>query len=321
MYEKHKNELYANLHTHSTHSDGKLTPMELALAAKAEGYKALAITDHDTATAFSELSSACKEVGIECIFGVEFSTRVPEFNTDCHLVGFNFDPEYRPIREYLNGMEKRETAITKIVFDRATVRGTLTGITWDEVMEYNQGIAWICNEHIFRAMKAKGIATDADYPDFFNTNFYGWWTWIDEAIKDKDIAREKPLSELCGLIHDAGGIAIVAHPVGKRIDLLGNFHAMGVDGFEVWHAEMSEQERVKAYNYCIENGLYISGGSDHSGLCSGLYSSYSEPERSPYYIEPMSSGTTEHFFREIKNMKIDRRKVDKNVFAAEFGLL
>ena len=89
---------YANLHTHSTHSDGQYTPAELAAVAKAEGYRALAITDHDTATAFPELKDACAREGLECIFAVEFSVREP---IPCHVVGFDFDPEYPPMKEYL----------------------------------------------------------------------------------------------------------------------------------------------------------------------------------------------------------------------------
>ena len=64
---------YANLHMHSTHSDGKYSPKELAKIAYDEGYRAAAVTDHDTATAYPEFKAACDELGMECIFGVEFT--------------------------------------------------------------------------------------------------------------------------------------------------------------------------------------------------------------------------------------------------------
>ena len=66
-------DFYANLHLHSTHSDGVYSPAELVRIAKEEGYRAIAITDHDTATAYPELKKACEEANIDCIFGVEFS--------------------------------------------------------------------------------------------------------------------------------------------------------------------------------------------------------------------------------------------------------
>ena len=63
-------EFYANLHTHSTHSDGQFTPSQLAQVAKEEGYRALALTDHDTVTGYGELKAECDKLGLECIFGI-----------------------------------------------------------------------------------------------------------------------------------------------------------------------------------------------------------------------------------------------------------
>ena len=60
--------LYANLHTHSNHSDGPYSPEKLVQIAKAEGYKAIALTDHDTATGFAQLEAACLKEGMEYIF-------------------------------------------------------------------------------------------------------------------------------------------------------------------------------------------------------------------------------------------------------------
>ena len=72
---------------------------------------------------------------------------------------------------------------------------------------------------------------------------------------------------------------------------------------------MSDKERERAYKLCIDNGLFISGGSDHCGLCGGLYSSYPNEEalkNSYHYIEPLSVGVVEKHFREIKNSKVER---------------
>ena len=145
---------YANLHTHSTHSDGQYTPAELVVIAKEEGYRALAITDHDTATAYPELASACREAEMECLFGVEFSVSKP---VSCHIVGFDFDPEYPEMKKYLADMGARQTGNTKCCFEEGVANGNIQGITWEEVLEYNRGIVWLCNNHVFRAMKAKGL--------------------------------------------------------------------------------------------------------------------------------------------------------------------
>ena len=147
---------YANLHLHSTHSDGKYTPEELVLLAKGEGYGAIAVTDHDTVTANAEIAYYAKKHGLESIFGCEFSAQsMLGQPADFHFVAFDFDPTYPPMAEYLRGMAFRETDQTRIVFGWAVEKGDIQGITWEEVLEYNKGIAWLCNDHVYRAMMTK----------------------------------------------------------------------------------------------------------------------------------------------------------------------
>ena len=66
--------IYANMHTHSNHSDGGYSPEELAAAAKKEGYGAVVLTDHDNITGFAEMQKACQVLGLETVLGVEFSS-------------------------------------------------------------------------------------------------------------------------------------------------------------------------------------------------------------------------------------------------------
>lgn len=293
-------DFYANLHLHSTHSDGPYTPRELVQIAKEEGYSAIAITDHDTATAYPELKEACAEYGMECIFGAEFTSPAP---VCCHITAFNFDPEYPPMKKYLADMAFRQTDNTKKCFDEAVENGSITGITWDEVLEFNKGIAWLCNNHVFNLLTAKGIEKTENYMNWFNKNFR------EQRGKYPPVLNFLPTDKLIGLIKDAGGIAILAHPVADGLDYLDELIGYGLDGVEVWHADMSEEERTRAYELAIEKGLFISGGSDHSGLLGGYYSSYPDEEtlkKSNIYIPPHSVGTTKEFFDEIKNSKIKR---------------
>ena len=192
---------YANLHTHS---DGVYSPSELVSIAKAEGYRALAITDHDTASAYPELKAACDKEGLECIFGVEFSVAVP---FDFHIVGFDFDPEYPEMKEYLEKMAMRQTDNTKQCFDAAVARGDITGITWDEVVEYNKDIPWKCNNHVFRAMKAKGLIKENEYMAWFDKNYRN------ERYKYPPLYDFLPLAEMVALIKRAGGFAVCAHSI------------------------------------------------------------------------------------------------------------
>ena len=293
-------ENYANLHTHTTHSDGVFTPAELVRVAKEEGYRAIAVTDHDTATAYPELCAACEKEGLECIFGVEFSVVEPK---GYHIVGFNFDPEYPPMADYLRKMSLRQTDRTKHCFDEAVALGKIVGVTWDDVLEFNKGVTWFSNNHIFRLLLSRGLVEQKNYMSWFVENF------LHQRSKYPPIYNFVPLSDMVKLIKDAGGIAIVAHPHGQLGDidfLIEN----GISGLEINHSMMTPDERRDAYKIAIEKNLFISGGSDHEGLCGGLYDSYPTREAllaSPTYVEPMSTGTAKCYYEEIKNSRIMRK--------------
>ena len=292
---------YANLHLHSTHSDGVYSPSELVKIAKEEGYKALAITDHDVASAYDELKSACEREGMDCIFGVEFTVSEP---FPFHIVGFDFDPEYPPMKEYLDKQAERQTYNTFMCFNEAVEKGNINGITWDEVIAFNKGIPWKCNNHVWRAMKAKGLVVESQYMGWFNENFKKQRAKYNNGEKFLD------LYGLVKLIKDAGGIAICAHPcLDNGLEHLQLLLDAGIDGLEVLHSKMTNDDIERAYNFCIEHDLFISGGSDHSGLCGGYYSSYPSEEElkvSSHYIPALTYGVYEEFYKELKT-KIKNR--------------
>jgi hypothetical protein len=102
-----------------------------------------------------------------------------------------------------------------------------------------------------------------------------------------------------------GSIAILAHPHGQ-LQYVEPLVEMGLEGLEVCHQLLTPEEAEKAYKLGQEKGLYISGGSDHHGQCSGYYERYPEPELCPRYVPHMTYGTAEEYFREIKNRKLNR---------------
>ncbi len=292
-------ELYANLHMHSTHSDGVYTPRELAEIAKDEGYSAIAITDHDTASAYPELKEACAELGLDCIFGVEFTVQKPK---GYHIVGFNFDPEYPEMKKYLADMALRQTDNTQKCFDEAVGKGDIVGITWEDVLEFNKGIPWLCNDHIFRLLESKGLEQRENYYKWFVKNFQH------QRGKYPPIIKPLPLGELVALIKAAGGFAVVAHPH-DQLDDIDMLISEGVEGLEIWHSMLTPEERERGLKLAKEKGLFVSGGSDHEGLLGGHYSSFPDEEslkKSVFYIEPHSMGTTREFYEEIKAHKLNR---------------
>ena len=86
---------------------------------------------------------------------------------------------------------------------------------------------------------------------------------------------------------------------------------MGLSGVEVWHKLPTDEERLEALALAKEYKLFISGGSDHEGLCGGYYSTSEHPEESEFYAPECSLGTQEFFFREIKSRTLcpDREAV------------
>lgn len=297
--------LYANMHTHSTHSDGGYSPAQLAHAAKNEGYSAVVLTDHDTVTGYPELRAECEKLGLETVFGAEFSspsTLLEGIEGEAgtfHICGYHFDPEYPPMKQYLKEMSLRETDQTRTLFERGVRLGKIRGIEWEEVLEFNKGITWLCNDHLWRALLAKGLMKRSDRSWYF-TELFGVHRF--EVPPSYPFKQEH---EIIKLIHDAGGIAIVAHPHGqlKHMDAL---MEMGIDGLEIWHWMLTEEERETGIRLAHEKGLYISGGSDHNGYCSGYLENYESPEDCPRYAPPLSFGTTKEYFDEIKNRKINR---------------
>jgi len=290
---------YANLHFHSAFSDGVYSPEEIVDIAKKEGYKALALSDHDTIQGFKRFKTACQKNNIEYIAAVEFSVIDPK---EYHIVAFDFDMDYMPMKKYLEEMSYKATLNTKSCFDEAVENGEITGITWQEILDYNKDLTYICNNHVYNAIIDKGLGKKEDYIDWFNKNF------LHQRSKYQTNINFLSLDSLINLIKNAGGIPVIAHPH-NQLDEIDYLIKCGIQGMEVWHPILTDEEKQKAYQIAIKKNLYISGGSDHHGLCGGLYSSC--PKDMPiteysYYIEPLSVGTTEMHFKEIKERKLYR---------------
>ena len=303
---------YANLHFHSTHSDGVYTPAELARLAKEEGYRAIALADHDTVTGIEECRAQATALGLSYIEAAEFTTdpnERGEYGTDFHIVGMSFDRSYGPMQDYLFRMGESETHQTERCFRRGLALGYLSGITWEEVLDFNRGVHWICNEHVFRAMKAKGLLTDLDYPAFFK-NVFGV-----HRYEAPPLHSFRGPNELIGLIREAGGIPVLAHPH-KQLHCISRMKEHGLLGVEVWHHNLTAEEQLATLRLAVEEDLFVSGGSDHSGLMGGQYDRFPTPRACPGYAEPLTLGTQELFFRELSERTLATRAERKRILEA-----
>lgn len=284
--------MYANLHFHSTHSDGVDTPSDLVKIAKEEGYKALALTDHDTATGNTELIEACKQNGLDYIVGAELTG--VGFGKQFHIVALDFDPDYPKMKEHLDYMAKKCIYRTKGMFDRGVERGTIKNINWEEIVDDNKGITQLCVDHVFATMKKKGVICDSEYKEFHRNNF-------SYRIPFENIYHDKSVEEVISIINGAGGIAILAHPGEGQTCFVPELVKYGLKGIETWHADHSDEEVAEAERMAKKYNLYESGGTDHNGIMGGQYKYYAGKEENPFYRPSLKYGVSEENFTRIKN--------------------
>ncbi len=244
---------FADLHIHTKYSDGTDTVEELLKQVLTTDIRTISITDHDTAGAIPEAQKLGKSLGIEVIAGIELSTLYKK--KDVHLLGYFFDPHDKKLLAYCDKFrEVRETRAAKMVH-RLNTFGI--DITMADVEAIADG-AVIGRPHIAQAIVEGRFAR----------NF--------QEVFDKYIANDGPAyvdkfniepGDAIKLIHDAGGIVSLAHPLTVGDDgVVAFLHNLGLDGLEVYHPQLVMAGCVKHYHILASRyGLLVSGGSDWHG--------------------------------------------------------
>jgi predicted metal-dependent phosphoesterase TrpH len=243
-----------DFHTHSLASDGALTPLELVRRAKAAGVRQFALTDHDTTAGYLSVrhTSEADEVGL--ISGVELSCRWA--TTTVHVVGLNFDADASQIIAVVEQLtQAREERAKKIA-----VR--LAGVGIDGALEGAKAVAnesQIGRPHFATWMVEAGAVNS-----------------VTEAF-DKYLGAGKigdvkmfwpPLSDVVQAITQAGGVAILAHPLKYRLTgmklraLINDFKAAGGGAIEVLNGRQPETDLKRLSQLAESNGLMCSVGSD-----------------------------------------------------------
>jgi predicted metal-dependent phosphoesterase TrpH len=243
-----------DLHTHSTCSDGSLSPRDLVLRAAAAGIGVLALTDHDTVAGLEEARNAAAEVGLELVPGVEISATW-RFQT-VHVLGLWVDPVSERLECVLKDQaERRRARMRRMCASLSKLR--LPGDALLAAVEANPGLP--TRSHLAMALKAGGHVHRID--DAFR-RYLG-------AGKPAHVAAGwPPLAEVISCILDAGGIASLAHPVryalstGARRRLLEDFTAAGGRALEVVSGANSAQHAEACAALALKFGLRGSVGSD-----------------------------------------------------------
>jgi len=246
----------ADLHLHTHFSDGTFSPEELAEHGERVGLSVMSLTDHDTIGGCERMAAACAGRGIEFITGCEFT--VGHDDTELHILGYLLDTHHhRLCSELAKFQEVRRNRIHEMV-ERLQKNGV--EITSEDVMSIANNDA-PGRPHIGRALVAKRVCSSLDEA-FRRWLKKGKPAWVPKAKLSSDEAIE--------LIHEAGGLAVIAHPgLYHRDDVIPALVEMGIDGIECLYTRhsttMTEHYLMLAEKY----GLLVTGGSDCHGENKG----------------------------------------------------
>lgn len=248
----------ADLHLHTTASDGRYSPGELVRAAFEKSFKTIAITDHDTTAGLKEGLTAAEKIGLELIPGIELSTIVEQ--REIHLLGYYLDENNIRLQETLKRLiEARRGRAVKMVEKLKTMG---LDISLDRVREI-AGSKFIGRPHIARAMQEKGYIKEI--PQAFSTEYIG--------RGGKAYAERFKLTpgEGIELLHQAGAISVLAHPgyltSGDPVSEteITALKTRGLRGIEVYYSRHTSAQQDYYEKIARRNNLLITGGSDCHG--------------------------------------------------------
>ncbi|MDD4309783.1 MAG: PHP domain-containing protein [Candidatus Cloacimonetes bacterium] len=240
-----------NLHLHTNVSDGALSPAKLIKRSQEIGLDLISITDHDTADAYKQLPDNLMPLRI--LPGMEISSQ--HHGNDVHILAYGYDITNKILMEmtemYLIG--RRERAIKMI----ALLAKLGMEISLEEVIAVAGSRELIVRPHIAQILVARG------YCQSKNEAFDKYIGNFKPAFVSKP---EVSVAEALSVIHQAGGLAVIAHP-GKlfKASYLEEFITLGIDGIEVWHPDHYQWEIDNFIALAQKNGLYMTGGSDFHG--------------------------------------------------------
>ncbi|MCC6547441.1 PHP domain-containing protein [Candidatus Sumerlaeota bacterium] len=247
---------HADLHSHSTASDGSDPPARVVERAKERGLHVLALTDHDTVAGVAEAREAGHRLGVQVIAGTELTCYIGK--REIHVLGYGIDIDHPGLKDHCAAFQEKRIERAQTISRRLAEAGAPIDI---EAVMRNADGGVIGRPHIARAL------IDAGHVKDFQEAF-------DRFLGDGKPANVPKLEvspkECVAVIRDAGGMAIMAHPaLGDQFDLIDAMIAAGCSGLEVCHSSHDEATQDRLHSIVIERGLAHSGGSDCHGTVKG----------------------------------------------------
>lgn len=248
--------MLADLHLHTTASDGQYPPAAVVEKAKARGLAALAITDHDTLDGVPEAISAGEAAGVWVIRGVELGAAE---DRNLHILGYAYTPDAPGLRDLCETLrrsrDERKYRIVKFLADK----GLDVPLSEVEALAGGQVIA---RPHFARAMVKLG---------YVSTTREAFDRYLDTEEYQKIERLKAPAKDCIAAIRQAGGSAVLAHPWQLRYendrleDLVARLKRQGLAGVECYYPLHTPEQTAFYLDLCEKYALHVTGGSDFHG--------------------------------------------------------
>jgi len=250
----------ADLHIHTSFSDGLLSPEDVVNKAHEAGLTIIAITDHDTVDGLPRAMAEGSRVGIKVIPGIEFTTDLP--GTEVHILGYYIDYKADWLLELLKRIRNdRINRIYKIV---EKLKKLGINVDVNEILKLaclpagRVDIGSVGRPHIARVLLQKGIVNSIQ--EAFNK-------YLDYNAPAYVPHFKLTPSEAVRTVRRAGGIPVYAHPaVSKKDDIIPELIKEGLAGIEVYYSKHSDSQVKHYLSLAKKYGLLFTGGSDFHGF-------------------------------------------------------
>jgi predicted metal-dependent phosphoesterase TrpH len=249
-----------DLHCHSTASDGTRAPAEVMRRARAAGLDVVALTDHDTVAGHEEARRALP-AGLTLIPGLELSCHLG--SRSVHLLAYRTDPRHAGLSAECRALRADRVRRAQAMVERLQALGVT--VTWEQVAALARGT--VGRPHIARAMVAAGVISRPEQAFTADWLAPGGRAYVERYALD-------PVRAI-GLVRDAGGVAVLAHPgLADRgwvipDDAVAALATAGLAGVEADHADHDPRQRDRLRALAASLGLVVTGGSDDHGALSG----------------------------------------------------
>ncbi len=257
--------LKADLHLHTTASDGQLRPSELVELARKNHLNTIAITDHDTTDGLLEAQQAANDYPV-VVPGIELSAE--ENDVDVHMLGYYVQPDNKDFQATLTRFRHDRLDRGQGMVEKLAALGK--PIRWERVLELSNGGS-VGRPHVARAM------VEAGHVESVNAAFdlylhHGGPAYVSRKRMSPEEAVE--------LIHAAGGVAVMAHPglVPDYLGVLERLVTAGLDGVEYNHPRNPATVRENVRAVALKHNLIMTGGSDFHRMGDAMGGYNAPPE-------------------------------------------